>query len=165
MLQEPIYLVRLRETLSRSTALSWSHPPYKKKQSKNTKDKPTDKIFTITYPELNIITKHPCINNKHQLVKRNMLNSTSKRLLSFGVVDLGHVIYLFSDDTLVKFWFVPQKYLSTIGIRKEINRLHQEIASFTPISTLSIYISKIQQAVEVVDKTEASRRALVGATL
>lgn len=164
MLQEPIYLVRLRDALCRSKALSWAPAPYKKKISKSkVANQTADKLFTITYPELKVIIGHPRVSNKHQLVKRSMLNAASKQLLSFAVSDLGHVIYLFSDDKIDKFWFIPQKYLNNAIMRKAINRVNVGITSFTPISTLSIYISKLQLVVDVIDGVTTSDRGLVGA--
>ena len=164
MPQEPIYLVRLRDALCRSKALSWAPAPYKKKISKSkVANQTADKLFTITYSELKNIIHYSSVSDKHQLVKRSMLNTESKQLLSFTVSDLGHVIYLFSDDTIDKFWFIPQKYLTNSIMRKAINRVHSEIASFTSISTLSTYISKLQLAVDAIDNLTVSNGTRVEA--
>ena len=161
MLAEPIYLVRLREALGRSKALCWSPAPYKNKRTKTTTQS-VDKLFTITYPELKSTINHACVSNKHQLVKRSMLNTASRQLLSFAVSDLGHVVYLFSDDKIDKFWFIPQSYLSDATMRKAINRIHADINKFTSISTLSIYISKLQLAADAIDAVMVSKTERVG---
>ena len=151
MSEQSNYLGRLRTSLSKSKSLSWTREDTRQRYKRKPKTVETDPMFKVTFDELKRICRDKEITNKYQLVKKSMLTTESQEMLSFEVPSLGHLIYLFEDGILIKFWFIPYEYLERPAMRNAVKTFHKAITEFRPVAALIMYITKLQLVVDVID--------------
>ena len=151
MSEQSNYLGRLRTSLTKSKALSWVREDTRQKYKREAKTVETDPMFKITFDELKRICRDKSVTNKYQLVKKSMLTTERQEMMSFEVPTLGHLIYLFEDGNLIKFWFIPYEYLESPVMRNAVKMLHKAIAEFRPMAALIMYISKLQLVADAID--------------
>lgn len=151
MSEQSNYLGRLRTSLGKSKSLCWTREDIRQRYKRKPKTVETDPMFKVTFDELKRICRDKEVTNKYQLVKKSMLTTDSQEMLSFEIPTLGHLIYLFEDGILIKFWFIPYEYLEHPVMRKAIKVLHKAITEFRPIAALILYVTKLELVVDVID--------------